>query len=345
MIVYFSFFFIFIILSLYYNTKESLVLIVLFLFLLAIIIGLRTEGVDRDYSVYLNNYIFESYDIGRYISGKSFTNEPGFSLISGFITKNLSLHYIYIFIIVAIFSITVKSYAFYKIEKKYFIYSLLIWYANQFFLYDMTQLRAGIALAIYLLAINDIYNQNFKSFFIKIVFCFCFHYSSFILFFTYFLHKRTKISYLISYLVPVFILIILSIFVKKFSILDKRLVYYAEKQAINYANPLIFLRICILILTFSSENMKDHKYSFYVNLYLYGIFIFYILHQFNVFALRLSQLVFVIDPIAIPYMLFKKLPKKISQLGIYFISISLFVANLYLIQIVNKLSIINIFYD
>lgn len=76
-----------------------------------------------------------------------------------------------------------------------------------FILHEMTQIRAGVAAAIFLLALEDIKNRNFKIYLIKTILAMMFHYSAIIMIFVY-LFNPNKMNVRFFFFIPIIGIII-----------------------------------------------------------------------------------------------------------------------------------------
>ena len=150
-----------------------------------------------------------------YISYKkiNLTVEPTFWLIviiSTFISKFLVINPVRLMIIFyGILGVSLNLYAIRKIS--YFpILSLIVYLGVSYYLHQLTLAREGVAAAIFMMAIPDIVNKNFKSYLYKTIVATLFHYSAFIMFFAYFINiKKSETFEFLFYLLLPFIGILL----------------------------------------------------------------------------------------------------------------------------------------
>ena len=135
--------------------------------------------------------------------------EPSFWLIvfiSVFVSKYIALSPVRLMIIsYGILGVSLNLYAIKKIS--YFpILSLIVYLGVSYYLHQLTLAREGIASAIFMLAIPDIVNKNFKSYLLKTIAATLFHYSAFLMFFAYFVNrKKTETFEFLFYLILPFI--------------------------------------------------------------------------------------------------------------------------------------------
>jgi len=171
---------------------EKILLLIAAIFLI-LIAGLRRPGIDSDYGTYIE--IFNKFDTPlsyfKEFSVNSFF-EPAYYLIPTFISADLGLSYLWVFVIFAIIAIGLKFVAISRLTDFTFL-SVLVYYGNYFILHDMTQIRAGVASAILLLCIPQIEKRNLSGFLLLISVGILFHYSTIIFLPAYFL-SSTKIN-------------------------------------------------------------------------------------------------------------------------------------------------------
>ncbi len=135
--------------------------------------------------------------------------EPSFWLIvfiSVFISKYIDSYgpVRLMIIFYGILGVFLNLYAIKKIS--YFpILALIVYIGVSYNLHQLQEAREGIASAIFMLAIPDIVNKDFKSYLLKTIAATLFHYSAFVMFFAYFINKKTKKFEFLFYLILPFI--------------------------------------------------------------------------------------------------------------------------------------------
>jgi hypothetical protein len=135
--------------------------------------------------------------------------EPSFWLIvfiSVFISKYIAIGSVRLMIIFyGILGVFLNLYAIRKLS--YFpILALIVYIGVSYNLHQLQEAREGIASAIFMLAIPDIVNKNFKSYLLKTIAATLFHYSAFVMFFAYFINrKKTEAFEFLFYLILPFI--------------------------------------------------------------------------------------------------------------------------------------------
>lgn len=147
--------------------REKLILYGITGFVMILIAGLRDGNTVGDYKNYLEMY--ESPE--NYL-----TLESSFRLISNF-TKAIWPSPYFMFLVYAAIGVSCKIFAIKRLTSLLFL-SLVIYISNVFLLYDMTQMRAGVAAGIFLLAIPSLAERKIVRFIVLILLASFFHYSA-----------------------------------------------------------------------------------------------------------------------------------------------------------------------
>ena len=160
-----------------------------FLFIIALVLvfiaGFRKIGLDRDSITYSQFIISASFNDSLSL----FKMEPFFCLIVEASKLLFSDPVRGTFVIFAILGVSLKLYAIKKISP-FPVLSVLVYICFYFILHEMTQIRVGVATAIFLIAIPDIVNKNVRGFLLKTALATMFHYSSIIMVPLYFLNPK-----------------------------------------------------------------------------------------------------------------------------------------------------------
>ncbi|MBX9597224.1 MAG: EpsG family protein [Burkholderiales bacterium] len=320
-------------------------LLSLFAITLTFFCAFRAVGVDKDSYNYLSMFnIFYNY-----FDSLSFGVEPGFSFVTTLL-KKINLDSInYLFLVFALISVPVKIKFIYKYSK-YPILSILIFYSFMYFKQDFTQIRAAVAVAIYVWAIDDILYKRFKLFFLKIVLASFFHVSAIILCLTYFISNKeiNKRNYFLmlfgSFAAANIKLTTLFLKLPFFSFLT-RLQSYIEKSASGATDVfntfgLLFLMqfvISFLLLYFIDIIKDKDKHSvFFVKLLLCGTISLYLLGGLSVaIATRINELLVFSICISYTYFIYFIKPKLYAILFVVFLCGALYWFQMYYSHIVT----------
>ncbi len=209
--------------------------------------------------------------------------------------------------IYALLGVALKTIGIYKLSRIPFL-SLIFYISSNYFLQEFGQIRVGVASAIFLLAIPDIANKNYKEYLIKTIIAVLFHYSAIIMLPLYLLLNITS-RRLIYILLPIFGVclfllneIILHFLLNNISLLNlipniisnKFIIYLdlirEESNEISIFNSYRFS--LILIYYFCLLNIWRSKSEIDVlltKIFGFSLFIFYAFSFLPVFAYRLSE--------------------------------------------------------
>jgi len=238
-----------------YNNIYYSYLFILFFVLLFFIAGFRPVGVDRDsesYAGFIQYFmVVPTYNFLRI--------EPFFYLIVD-VSKSLFDNVVRgVFILYALFGVSLKLYAIKK-TSSFPLLSLIVYSCSYFVLHEMTQIRVGVAAAIFLLAIPDIVNRNLKSFLIKTALATLFHYVAIIMLFIYLINSKhnKQLFYLFLQLIGILL-------------------------AITNVGKFIFMSIISFLPEFLS-----YKINLYLNMHKMGMFA-----EINVFNIYYCSLLII----------------------------------------------------
>jgi hypothetical protein len=323
--------------NIYYTSLRYILLLILILIVIA---GFRPIGFDRDsiqYVIMLDTYT-------TFFTSEFFRAEPTFWLFEAFNQNYLDGTPRNIFIIYAILGVTLKLFAISRLSL-YPILSIIAYICIYFPLHEMTQIRVGIASAIFLLAIPDIVDKRLDKYIFKILLAMLFHYSSIIMIFFYFINTKeiNRFFYLLLPVLAIFISIgpfsmfnIFSYMVNYLpSFLSENLNRYIEiMEVLGMHNKInifdlyhISLLLLYIILIMMVRYMKS-KYDIVVTKLLgFSLFTFYIFSFLPVLATRISEYIGVVVVLAvtIPLRIYKqKIPSYILISIFLFLNLSTF---------------------
>lgn len=169
-----------------YLTYDQVFWILIFLILVPIA-GLRLFGQDADYFNYLNLLTLQN-------SLELLTKEFGFRILLGINSVVFNSSVSAFFLIFAILGISIKFFAFTKISPIPLL-SLALYLFSYFLLHDYTQIRAGVASGIFLLAMQDLSAGVKHRYFKKVIWACLFHWTALIMIPVYFLIRRFSLSF------------------------------------------------------------------------------------------------------------------------------------------------------
>ena len=188
---------------------------------LVLFAGLRDEGVDRDYNVYIQGYYDVSSPIEEYFDGRaSFVNEPAINIIASvskyFFDSTIVFFLVFSFLGVGLKFLSIRKYS------PFLLLSVLIYFSKYYFFNEFTQIRMGVAVGFFLFSIQYIVSRNLLKFLSLIFIGGLFHYSVLLVIPLYFL-SATAINvklYLAAVLAAMMLAIMKFDVVAMLSILD-----------------------------------------------------------------------------------------------------------------------------
>jgi hypothetical protein len=306
----------------FYDRKDliPLLLIGCFLFLFA---GLRGDKVDNDFSTYIE--YFESVK-NRSISESLLMVEPSFVLIAHVVPNIRCMMLVFAFL-----GVFVHIFAFRKVSS-FPYFSLAIWVTHYFFVHEMNQVRAGVAIGLVLYSLYFIVERKLLKFLLIIGVATLFHYSAIVLIPIYFL-STVKMNRTYFVLIPVTYILylggigLLEILGKlHIGIIQSKIEAYNTLQSagmytkMNVFNPAVMLRITLIyIFLFNYDYLKDKNPHFIimVKMYCMSIAFMVLFASMPAFALRFAD-VFGIVELALVPMLFYLLDYKYPVLTFVF---------------------------
>lgn len=323
--------------SIYYkNENIQKAIFVVFSIFLIIFAGFRSPESVNDYENYVRMYDF-GFD---YV-------EPTFKLISNIVRSHFD-NYIYLFLIYAIFGVLTKVFSI-KYLTEFYLLSLAIYVSNFYILQELTQIRVGVASGILLMMIKPIYDRDWKLFSLLCFVAALFHYTAIILIPIYFLnpHKISKLFWIliipISYIVHL-IGINLSNLVSYIPFENVQRLWDAytsdpDFENINVFNSVQLLRclISFYLILFAEKIIANNIYFLIlIKIYVIGIISFVLFIDLPVLSFRISELLYIVEILIIPFIIYTTENKFkgyfiVFFIGIFFLYYNLIFAKLILI--------------
>ncbi len=298
--------------------NEHFILILLF-FYIFLILSFRPVGLDND-SIDYQRIIFEflNYSI---INDRI---ELSFYAITKIFSTMLSPELVVrlVFVFYAFLSVLLMFYSFRRYSLSP-LYSLLLYSLSYLLLAGFNQIRGGVAISIFLLALKDFHFRKNFNYFTKILIAFVFHYMSLIFFAVYFIAKiKNKIFWILLPVIGIFINIVfkysalggfsffdLNTLGKSLPLYDIFITKLGHKEHINILNIwniLLILDFVIFSWIVVKKKVSDINYSMW-KIFSFSIFIYHILavSGYIVLTYRISEALNAILLIMIPNMILK----------------------------------------
>ena len=213
--------------------------------ILVLIAGFREIGIDRDSINYANS--IQSIDFSIFSDLSFVDKEPTFYLIA------YVAHWLFsdavrgTFVIYALLGVTLKIIGIYRLSRIPLL-SVFFYVSSYYLLHELTQIRVGVASAIFLLAIPDIADRNLKAYMAKTVLATLFHYSAVIMLPLYLILTSNRSGWFY------FILPIVGVFFA-----------HSDKYVLNFVYTNMFLLNLI-------PSFLSHKLINYIDLLQNGVF-------------------------------------------------------------------------
>ncbi|AXI04267.1 EpsG family protein [Aquirhabdus parva] len=300
---------------------------------LAIFAGLRASDVDRDYKNYIE--YFNSVNEIKDIFNSKINVEIWFKILT-YITKFLDFQFSMQMLFIALISISIKLF-YYKKLSPLFPIAIVAYISHFYLLQDMTQVRAGLASSIFLIALWN-FNRSKPKYFIFTLIASLIHSSFIITFFLGFMVNNSKKKLTILSILPAFC-IIFSLFnfqlaetlLHNISFIDPRLSNYLnilqdkKLNEINIFNTQTLSRIIIAyaLFYFTLKNKIKTIFIPFIQFYMIAIGLYYLLCQSSALATRLSEILFTVEPILISLLVYTAL-RVYKNVYSYAITLTLF---------------------
>lgn len=273
-------------------------------FVMVLIAGLREIGLDPDSENY--EYSFQHY----YQSSEMGMVEPSFTLISAVLnvfTDNVHL----LFLVYALLGVTIKLYAFKKNLQCIFV-PLMLYISFYFVLHEMTQIRAGVVSALFLLAVYYIAKKEKRKALLLIIVGSFFHYSSLALLPTLMFGNKDfnrKENIMIALLIPLSYLIyfggISMLLNTDIPLIGNKLAIYQQAMEkgkmtvnINVFDPVHLVSVMLFYYTLyfrKTITAFNENYNVVIKIVALGLFLHTSLAFLPVLALRISQLYSIVN--------------------------------------------------
>jgi hypothetical protein len=239
--------------------------------------------------------------------------EYGFLFING-IVKLINNNYQLFFFLVSFISMSL-IYVTIKRFSNYYLFSILIYITNFYFIRDMNQIRAALAYSIVFYSLKYVNENNIYKYFLYILIATSIHFSALIALPVYFFKK----IYL-SKNVVIFILFF-SIIISKVKILKRlldinilQIIPFYERFHIYlqynltdrglHPKTLKIIFICFIFVLLRDKMSEKYKlYNVFLNMLLFSVIIASLFHESPVFSVRLPQVFYTVEILVIPYLI------------------------------------------
>ena len=299
-------------LLIFFRTNNRFFYVIFFLILVCFA-TFRDGSSMPDYSTYVGLYSNVVNNNSNYFIELSFLL---IAKVSHFFISNEPLVLFFVYAFVAVFI----KFKVIKYFSSFPIISILVYSSNYFILHEMIQIRAGVAVGFIFLSLVFVYKKNLFLFILCIACATFFHYSSILFFLFYFLpvYKFSLLSYFvilfsaysINYLLVYIDLVsILRILIPIPDLIEKIILYSSKDSDIKVNVFGIYILSRILILGFFLYHYKilmkkNIFYPMFMNIYMYGIFLYIALSSFPHISVRLGYTLMFSEVLLIPLLIY-----------------------------------------
>jgi hypothetical protein len=310
---------------------------------LTLLAGFRAIGVSQDDFNYA--YMFDS--VYYYEDWFRSRNEL-MAVVIPVTLKNFGIYsYATVFLTFSALGVSLKLTAIKKYSTNFY-FSLLFYYSYFFFLHEMTQIRAGVAIGILMFTITDIYKRNIYKFIGKVLIASTFHISSLIFLPMYFLNsKKINVKVYLSVLIITFFIGVtraVNVFtiIPGFSSMNQKLTAYQtlnsifdEVNLLNSTN-IFYLLVLTVLLIFHNQLSQVSKYAIInFKIFFFAVTSLFFFSSVPPLAWRISELFSVFIIFNVAYLIELIRPKYAISLFLIIIIFMLFNMNLFKQHIVN----------
>ena len=288
---------------------------------LTLIAALRPEGIDRDYTEYISH--FRNYDTIVML-------EPTFKAIAWFVHRFLGANPTLLFAIYAALGVGLKMVAIRELSNMALL-SVAIYISQFFILHEMTQIRAGVASGVLLLAIKPLYDRNLWRFLFIVLCATAFHLSGIIILALWFLSPTRRLK-----LYPIIIPAAIALSILEVDITGLIPIPYLSAKIELYQNIkeytdsvhnhinifnaiyLVRLALCYLLFWAAPTLAKQNRYyTLMLKIYTLSLAALPLFANLPVMAHRVYELLGIVEIILIPTLVYIIRPKGVAYLTVF----------------------------
>ncbi|MBR4849069.1 MAG: EpsG family protein [Bacteroidaceae bacterium] len=310
---------------------------------LTLFVAFRPEGIDNDYNAYVG-YFKSPTGVAASLA------EPTFKLINGlarFFDASILLFVIYAFL-----AVPLKIYAIKRLSPYWYL-SILLWFTHLFIIQEMTQIRVAVASGIFLFALPYLGDGKKLKFTLCMVAAILFHYSALALLpLVIFGNKElSRLFRCVLIVVPIIIyafpfagmdllkLIPIPFIQQKLQMYEELMVYEGGVWAdINIYNAMALVRLfAYYVLIWKYDYLKD-KYPYMpilLKVFCYSICMYVGLSFLPPIAMRIEELIAIIDCIMFPLLAVLLRPHWLGRLLVVLYAVCILVANIFLYKLLK----------
>lgn len=298
---------------------------------LTLYVAFRPAGIDNDYNSYLDFYENPTGVV-------ALLAEPTFKMISAlarFFNAPLLLFVIYAFLAVPLKINAIKR------LSPYWYLSILLWFTHLFLIQEMTQIRVAVASGILLFSLPYLAEEEKKKFTLCLILAILFHYSSLVLFPLLLIgNKYLSRSWrcllvvlpILMYIFPfagmdLLKMIPISFVQQKLQMYEELMIYEGIGTDINVYNVIALARLFAYYMLLWKYDYLVDKYpyiSVLLKVFCYSICLYVGLSFLPPIAMRVEELIAIIDCILFPLLAVLIRPHWLGRILVIFYAIGTF---------------------
>lgn len=219
------------------NLDYSRALVILLVFFVFIITAFRLFGLDPDNETY------------RYIIQQNIYDDEKLYEVTFLFFRQINKIFfddpLFVFFMYALFAFSIKTYVFLAYSKAPLL-SFLIFICGFALLHEYTQIRAAVAVGVFLTSISDLEKGNFYRYMLKVFVAITFHWSSIILIPLYLLVRKLSLNKHVSILIFIVLLSFFTLFLD-IDLLNYVNIYLSSQEGVNPFGPVVEFKIFNLL--------------------------------------------------------------------------------------------------
>ena len=309
---------------------------------LTLFVAFRPEGIDKDYNAYLGYF--------RSPTGVSASlTEPTFKMING-LARSLEAPTL-LFAIYAFLAVPLKIHAIKRLSPYWYL-SILLWFTHLFIIQEMTQIRVAVASGIFLFSLPLLGDGKKLKYILLAVVAVLFHYSALVLvpLFIFGNKDLSRLFRCILIIVPIIMYafpfagmdmlktIPIPFLQQKLQMYDDLMVYEGIGTEINIYNAMALVRLfAYYVLIWKYDYLKD-KYPYMpilLKVFCYSICMYVGLSFLPPIAMRVEELIAIIDCILFPLLAVLLRPHWLGRLLLVLYAIAILAANIFLYKLLK----------
>lgn len=318
-------------------------LLVVVAVVLTMYVAFRPAGVDQDY------YSYYAY-FKSPTSVSATLIEPTFKLINGL--ARLCGEPLILFSTYALLSVPLKIYSIKRLSPYWYL-SILVWFTHLFILQDMTQIRVAVAAGIFLFSIPYLADGKKLKYTLLAIVAALFHYSALVFLpllvfgnkpLTRFGKCALVVLPLLFYASPmvsveIIEMIPIPVIQQKLQMYDELMIYEGGIWAdINIFNLRAMVRLFAFFVLVWKYNFLAEKYPYMpilLKVFCYSICLYVGLSFLPPLAMRVEELVSIIDCILFPLLAVLVRPHWLGRLLVIIYALGVFAADILLYKLFN----------